>query len=74
MENLKIGDVVELYNDQTTAVSGRVSEVRSKWERFYVGSVEPEVRVVYSIQVEGIQDYLRDYEWVVSSVNGKVVG
>ncbi len=72
MEDLKVGDVVELYNDATTAVQGRVSEVRSAWEKFY--GQDPEVRVVTSIKVEGIWDELKDYEWIVGSVNGKVVG
>jgi len=48
MENLKVGDIVELYNDATTAVQGRVSEVRSAWEKFY--GQDPEVRVVTSIR------------------------
>jgi len=72
MEDLKVGDIVELYNDATTAVQGRVCEVRSAYERFY--GQTPEVRVVYSIKVEGLFDELKDYQWELGSVNGKVVG
>lgn len=69
MNYLKVGDIVEMYNDKTTSVSGRVSEVRSAYEKFY--GQTPEVRVVYSIKVEGLWDELKDYEWELVSVNGE---
>ena len=35
MENIKVGDVVEMYNDDMTAVSGRVVEVRAYTQKVY---------------------------------------
>lgn len=71
MESIKVGDVVEMYNDDMTAVSGRVVEVRAYTQKVYWP--ESKVAEIVSVRLAGLADDLRDYQWVVTSINGKAV-
>jgi len=71
MENIKVGDIVELYNDATTAMQGRVTETRSFLKKDYF---EREAdQLVYAIRIEGVDANLYDYEWELGSLNGQVI-
>lgn len=71
MDNIKVGDIVELYNDATTAIQGRVTETRSFLKKDYFEE-QPD-QLVYAIRIEGIGTDLYDYEWELGSLNGQVI-
>lgn len=69
MDEIKIGQLVELRNDFGTFVSGRVDSTSSFYRSVYVG-FEVEKALCYTISLEGIGSEFRDYEWMVISVVG----
>jgi hypothetical protein len=69
MDEIKIGQLVELRNDFGTFVSGRVDSTSSFYRSVYVG-FEPEKALTYTLSLEGVGSEFRDYEWSVISVSG----
>lgn len=69
MDEIKIGQLVELRNDFGTFVSGRVDSTSSFYRSVYA-SFEAEKALTYTISLEGIGSEFRDYEWAVISITG----
>lgn len=69
MNEIKIGQLVELRNDFGTFVSGRVDSTSSFYRNVY-SSFDTEKALTYTISLEGIGSEFHDYEWVVIQVAG----
>ena len=69
MNEIKVGQMVELSNDFGTYANGRVVATGSGYyKKFSQG--EPEKVLYYTISIEGISSDFYDYEWTVVSVAG----
>ena len=69
MNNLKIGQLVQLTNDAGTLVSGVIEGTNSFYRNSYV-NLEVERILTFSIQIEGVGSEFRDNEWTVIGVDG----
>ena len=69
LENIKVGQMVELSNDFGTYITGRVDGTWSGFKLTYIKG-EPERELFHTISIEGIGSEFRDYEWTLVSVAG----
>jgi hypothetical protein len=70
MEDIKVGQMVELWHDSCTFVSGRVNGTRAGHRKTYDASGDAVATIYYTISLEGIVSEFYDYEWTVVSVAG----
>jgi hypothetical protein len=69
MNDLKVGQLVQLTNDQGTLVSGLVEGTNAFYRNQYV-DLDVKRVLTYAIQIEGVGSEFRDYEWTVIAVDG----
>ena len=69
MNEIKVGQMVELSNDHGTYVNGRVRGTSSGFYKNFAAH-EPEQTLYFTVALEGISADFYDYEWTVVSVAG----
>lgn len=69
MDDLKVGQLVQLTNDQGTLVSGLVEGTNSFYRNRYI-NLDVERTLTFSVQIAGVGSEFRDYEWTVLAVDG----